>query len=210
MRITIVGAGNMGMAFAGRLTASGHDVVLTSRNPDSARKKAKEISGRIRVEEAGKAAAGAELVIAATPFPEQINALKSLGNLGAVPVVEICNPLKPDMSGMALGFTTSAVEEISKALPGLRIVKAFNTISAQLLGEAPKAATGARLQVLFAGNDEGAKRTVSAMVESMGFEPLDAGPLQNARNLEPMGMQNIWFMYVAKQGARIAPGWLRA
>jgi hypothetical protein len=64
-------------------------------------------------------------------------------------------------------------------------------------------------QVFYAGDDATAKRTVRSLIESIGFEPMDAGPLVNARYLEPMGMMNIYFAYTAKVGARIAPVWLR-
>jgi predicted dinucleotide-binding enzyme len=45
------------------------------------------------------------------------------------------------------------------------------------------------------------------MVESIGFEPVDGGPLANARYLEPLGMLNIWFGYVGGRGTSIAPRW---
>jgi hypothetical protein len=82
-------------------------------------------------------------------------------------------------------------------------VKAFNTVFAQVLGARPTGA--ARVQVFYAGDDDAAKRTVRSLIESMGFEPLDAGPLSNARYLEPVGMLNIYLGYVANMGTDIAP-----
>lgn len=106
------------------------------------------------------------------------------------------------MSGLAIGHTTSAAEEIAKALDGARVVKAFNTVFAQVLGDGRT--TG--VQVFYAGDDENAKRTVRSLIDSLRFEPIDAGPLRNARLLEPIGMLNIYLGYMAKMGTDIAPG----
>ena len=112
------------------------------------------------------------------------------------------------MSGLAIGQTTSAAEEIAKAFSGAKVVKAFNTIFAQVLNEGADFGGGRRAAVFYAGDDEEAKRSVRTLIESMGFEATDAGPLRNARYLEPMGMLNIWFGYMAKRGNGIAPTWI--
>jgi predicted dinucleotide-binding enzyme len=123
--------------------------------------------------------------------------------------VDITNPMKPDMSGLAVGFTTSAAEEIQRAVPGARIVKAFNTVFAQILGSPEaKTADGSKVQVLYAGDDDAAKATVRSLIESGGFEPVDAGPLANARHLEPLGMLNIYLAYVAGRGTGVVPAWV--
>lgn len=123
-------------------------------------------------------------------------------------VIEISNPLKPDMSGLAIGHTTSAAEEIAGGTPGAKVVKAFNTVFAHVLGGQDTAAE--QVQVFYAGEDDAAKASVRSLIESMGFEPIDAGPLSNARYLEPLGMLNIYLGYVAKMGTDIAPAVRRA
>jgi predicted dinucleotide-binding enzyme len=209
MKITIIGTGNMGSAFAKRLVASGHEVTLTGKSLDQAKKLADSLGGKARVSAPDKAAQGAEIVIAATPHTQQAKALQALGPLNGQIVIEISNPLKPDFSGLAIGHTTSAVEEVAKALPSARLVKAFNTIFAEVLAQGGELGRGQRAQVFYAGDDATAKRTVRSLIESMGFEPMDAGPLANARYLEPMGMMNIYLAYTAKLGTRMAPVWLR-
>jgi 8-hydroxy-5-deazaflavin:NADPH oxidoreductase len=84
-------------------------------------------------------------------------------------------------------------------------VKAFNTVFAQVLGAA---AGGSRAQVLYAGDEAGANAAVSALIESVGFEAVDAGPLANARLLEPLGMLNIYLGYAGGRGTGIAPTWV--
>jgi predicted dinucleotide-binding enzyme len=205
MRIGIIGAGNMGSAFARRLSSAGHDVFIASRDVEDARKVATAAGDRVRAVPLPQLAGSADVLIAATYFPSQVDALRASGSLDGKTVVEISNPLKPDMSGLAVGLTTSAAEEVAKAVPGAKVVKAFNTIFAQVLADRPARAGGAKVQVLYAGDDDAAKGAVRSLIESMGFEPLDAGPLSNARYLEPVGMLNIYLAYVAKMGTDIAP-----
>jgi predicted dinucleotide-binding enzyme len=85
-------------------------------------------------------------------------------------------------------------------------VKAFNTIYAQVLGAG---AVSTRAQVFYASDDAGAKAAVRGLIESMGFEAVDAGPLVNARLLEPLGMLNIYLGYGAGRRTGIAPAWVR-
>ncbi len=147
---------------------------------------------------------GVDLIIAASPAGSQVEALRTVGDLKGKVVIAIANPLKSDFSGLSVGFTTSFAEELEKAIPEAKIVKAFNTVFAQVLSEGPDFGGGLRAAAFYCGDDEGAKKTVHALIESIGFEAIDAGPLKNARNLEPMGMLNIWFGYVAKRGTGIA------
>jgi 8-hydroxy-5-deazaflavin:NADPH oxidoreductase len=87
----------------------------------------------------------------------------------------------------------------------VKVVKAFNTVFAAVLGTQPGG--GSKVQALYAGDDAGAKDTVRRLAESIGFEPVDAGPLANARYLEPLGMLNIWLGYTGNRGTNIAPRW---
>jgi predicted dinucleotide-binding enzyme len=207
MNITVIGYGNMGSGLAGIISKSGHNVTLTGKKLDKAQEVANKIGNKITVAPEAEAAENADIIISATPYNEQVNALNSVGNLDGKIVIDISNPLKPDMSGLSIGYTTSAAEEISKALPGAKVVKAFNTVLAQIFSEGTDFG-GQKVQVLIAGDDQVSKEKVKSFVESLGFEGLDAGPLANARNLEPIGMQNIYFAYMAGKGTGIAPAWI--
>jgi len=208
MKVTIVGYGNMGTGLATSLAKTEHQVVITGRDLEKAQQLAARLGDKVRVLPETEAASDADLIIATAPYAEQVDALAKLGDLAGKIVIDISNPLKPDYSGLALGHTTSAAEEIAKALPGAKVIKAFNTIFAAIFSEDPDFGHGTKVQVFYAGDDDKSKRRVEEMIESMGFLPVDAGPLSNARNLEPIGMQNIWFGFTAKQGTGIAPVWL--
>lgn len=203
MRVGIIGAGNMGSAFARRVSAAGHDVVIASKDATEAEQAARSAGAGVRAVPQDRLAGESEILIAATPYPSQADALRASGTLDGRIVVEISNPMTEDMSALAVGFTTSAAEEVARAAPGAKVVKAFNTVFAQVLGAKPSG-RAARVQVFYAGDDEQAKESVRSLIESMDFEAVDAGPLRNARLLEPMGMLNIYLGYVAGRGTDIA------
>lgn len=204
MKIGIIGAGNMGSAFAKRLAAAGHDVNITAQDAAHAEQAASAAPGNVRAVPTTQVAEGADVLIVATPYGAATDALREVGDVEGRTVIDITNPLTEDMSGLVVGFESSAAEEIQKAVPGAHVVKAFNTVFAQVLG-----GDGASqdVQVFYAGDDDAAKQTVRSLIESAGFEAVDAGPLTNARYLEPMGMFNIYLGYMAGRGTSVAPRW---
>ena len=206
-RIGIIGAGNMGSAFATRLTAAGHDVTITAKDLRRAETAAAAAGGSVRAVPRNEIARDAEVLILATYYGDVADALGAAGDLSGKTVIDITNPVTTDMSGLVVGHTSSAAEEIQKAVPTARVVKAFNTVFAQVLGAE---AGVTKVQVLYAGDDAGAKDAVRTLIESAGFEAVDAGPLANARQLEPLGLLNIYLGYVAGRGTGIAPAWVAA
>src|SRR5689334_2548215 len=133
MKITVIGAGNMGSAFVKQLTAAGHQVSVTARDADKAARVA-AAHGAKAVPTAG-AAEGADAVVLATGYAEAVAALRGVGHLAGKVVVDITNPLTADYTGLTVGHSTSAAEEIAQAVPGAEVVKAFNTVFASVLGE---------------------------------------------------------------------------
>ena len=112
--------------------------------------------------------------------------------------------------GLTIGHSTSSAEEIAKAVPGVRLVKGFNTVFAQLLGAGSALPDGSKVAVFLASDDAAAKSTVAELAESMGFAVTDAGPLKNARYLEPLAGLNIYLGYGAGLGTAISPTWVSA
>jgi predicted dinucleotide-binding enzyme len=203
MKITLIGSGNMGSALAKQISKNGHTLVITGRNAD----KAKELARATGAVYKDQAAAAADVVVVATAYPDAVAALRSVGDLNGKVIVDITNPLTADYMGLTIGHSTSAAEEIQKAVPGARVVKAFNTVFAQVITGGPKLA-GATVPVYFAGDDVAAKETVKSLIQSMAFAPVDAGGLRNARYLEPLAGLNIYFGYGAGRGTTIAPAWI--
>jgi predicted dinucleotide-binding enzyme len=207
MNITILGAGNMGSALAKQLTRAGHTVRITARDLNKAKAVAAANPGTTAAA-ANEALAGSEVVILATGYADAVPALRSLGSLDGKVVIDISNPLTADYSGLSVSGDTSAAEEIAKAIPKAEVVKAFNTLFAQVLAEGAPFANGQAVPAFYASDSERAKETTKALIESIGFQPVDAGPLKNARYLEPLAGLNIYFGYGAGKGTNIAPAWI--
>ena len=208
MKITVIGAGNMGSAFVSQLARAGHQVSVTARDSGKAAQVAAANPGASAVEIAG-AATGADAVILATGYADAASALQAVGDLKGKVVIDITNPLTTDYMGLTIGHSTSAAEEIAKAVPGAEVVKAFNTVFAQVLAEGADFGNGCKVSVFVAGDSERAKQTATAIAESIGFAVVDVGGLKNARYLEPLAGLNIYLGYSAGLGTGIAPGWIR-
>lgn len=203
MKIGIIGTGNMGSGFAKALSKTSHQVMLGSRDPEKARKMAKAIGKNVSSGSIKEAAEFGEIVILAVGWHNAKEALSQAGNLEGKVLIDITNPLTKDFSSLDLGFTTSASEEIAKIVPKTKIVKAFNTIFAQLLQNSHKFKEG-KANVFICGDDQEAKQKVSKLATDLGYEPIDAGQLSAARLIEPLGMLNITLGYFKKMGTGIA------
>jgi predicted dinucleotide-binding enzyme len=206
MKITVVGSGNMGSGFVKQLSSAGHQVLITGRNATKAAALAKQHGATAATP---VQAATSDVVIVATAYDDAAAALKSLGALDGRIVVDVTNPLTADYMGLTIGHTTSAAEEIAKAVPKARVVKAFNTVFAQVLAEGGEFGNGKIVPVFVAGDDAAAKGVVTEIARSIGFDVIDAGGLKNARYLEPLAGLNIYLGYGAGLGTAIAPTWLR-
>lgn len=208
MKVTVIGAGNMGSAFVKQLVSAGHTVTVTARNLDKARAVAAAHPGAVATA-AANAAANADVVILATGYGDAVAALRLVDSLAGKVVIDITNPLTADYMGLTIGHTTSAAEEIAGAVPDARVVKGFNTVFAQVLAEGSNFGGGRKVSVFLASDDASAKVTAKALAESLGFETIDAGGLKNARYLEPLAGLNIYLGYGAGLGTGIAPTFIR-
>jgi NADPH-dependent F420 reductase len=197
MKVTIIGAGNMGRGIGTRMVAGGNDVELIDKDADEARALAEELSGRGEgsAAAAGDGELGGDVVVFALPYGTAAEVAASYGDgLAGRVAVDICNPV--DFSTFDRLLTppdVSAAEELAKAVPGgTPVVKAFNTTFAATLVDGKVA--GQQLDVLIAGDDDAAKERVAELVEAGGLRAIDVGPLRRARQLEHLG-----FLHMALQ-----------
>jgi predicted dinucleotide-binding enzyme len=207
MKITVIGTGNMGSAFAKQLSSAGHIVRITGRDIEKAKALAAQFEN-VSAYPAAQALGDSEVVVVATDYANAVAALQSLGDLAGKVVVDITNPLSADYMSLTIGHVTSASEEIAKAVPQAHVVKAFNTLFAQVLADGPKFSDNQRGSVFVAGDSERAKQTAISLAQSLGWNTVDAGGLINARYLEPLAGLNIYLGYGAGLGTSIAPVWL--
>jgi 8-hydroxy-5-deazaflavin:NADPH oxidoreductase len=191
MKVTIVGAGNMGRAIGTRAIAGGHEVEIVDRDQLEAQKLASELGDRAEAFENGGPFAG-EVVVLALYYPGIKDAAGQYADrLAGKTVVDISNPVDTDTwDHLSTKPGSSAAEEVqalvSKDTP---VVKAFNTTFARTLvaGEVD----GQQLDILIAGDDAAAKQKVAQLVADGGLRPLDVGPLARAEQLEQLGFLHM-------------------
>jgi predicted dinucleotide-binding enzyme len=191
MKITIIGAGNMGRGIGTRAVAGGHELQIIDRNPEDAQALADELGGGATGGAPDDELTG-ELVVLALYYPGTKDAIGQYGDrLAGKVVVDICNPVDTETwDSMATPPGKSAAEEIAGLVPsGTPVVKAFNTTFSPTLvaGEA----AGQQLDVFIAGDDEGAKEKLKSLVEGGGLRAIDAGPLRRAQQIEQAGFLHI-------------------
>jgi len=195
MRIAIIGAGSVGATLGQAWLKAGEDVTWGLRNPADPKYAALP---KDKIKSPADAARAAEIVVIATPWGATEAALKSLGSLAGKIVIDCTNPLGMGPNGLqlVLGHDTSAGEQVAGWAPGAAVFKTLNTTGANNMANAARYKT--RPMMLVAGDDAGKKPAVMALVATLGFEPVDAGPLVNARLLEPFGM--VWIDQAMKRG----------
>jgi 8-hydroxy-5-deazaflavin:NADPH oxidoreductase len=185
MQIAIIGAGSVGRALAGSLTRAGHDVTVSAIHPEHAREAAAE-TGATAAASNADAVSNASVVVLAVPSTALEALASEIGDaLAGKVVVDVSNRPTPSPDGTA----TSIAEELQGKLPRTSVVKAFNTSFASR--QAEPTVNGIAADGFVAGDDATAKQTVLAVVESIGFRPVDAGSLAAARTLEGMAWLNI-------------------
>jgi hypothetical protein len=184
MKVAIIGAGNVGKALATSITRAGHDVTIAARHPENARAAADE-TGATAADTNATAVVDADVVILAVPYAAGAQIANDIrGGVAGKTIIDVANPLSADYSGLAT--STSSAEELQERLPDANLVKAFNTLFASNQANPTREIDG-----YVAADDAKAKRQVISLVESMGFTPLDVGPLSAARYLEGMAFVNI-------------------
>jgi NADPH-dependent F420 reductase len=191
VKVTIVGAGNMGRGIGTRVVAGGHQVEILAQDPGHARKLAEELGGSATAIEAG-APFGGEVVVLAVYYPGIKDAVRQYADrLAGKVVVDITNPLDTQTwDSLATPPGTSSAEETQQLVPqGTPVVKAFNTTFAPTLVAGEVA--GQQLDVLIAGDDDEAKQKVARLAADGGLRPIDVGPLRRAQQLEQLGFLHI-------------------
>jgi predicted dinucleotide-binding enzyme len=194
MKLGIIGAGNVGSTLGRRWAAAGHEVRFGVRDVGDARvvRLLSEIGPKASAGSNAEAAASAEVVVLATPYDDTPEALAAAGDLAGKVLIDCTEPvvMGPDIlkRGLLIGHNTSAAEQIAARAPGVKVVKTLNTVGWPVMAN-PQ--FGSQKAVMpYCGDDAAAKAAAARLVGDLGFEPLDAGPLANARLLEPFGM--LW------------------
>jgi predicted dinucleotide-binding enzyme len=184
-KIGIIGDGNVGSALKRGLERVKYEVKSVGHDPKGVQ----------------ETAAWGEVIILAVPFAAVEEALREMGNaVNGKTLIDVTNVLTPDYQ-LALGCTTSGAEELQKKAPGAKVIKAFNTAFAGHMDTGR--AKNEPITLFVAGDDAEVKATVLQLGRDIGFDSVDAGPLQNARWLETLGYFHIQLGYALKMGTKV-------
>lgn len=188
MKIALIGSGNIGKALGSSLVRAGHDVTLASRSAEHAGATAAQI-GAASADSIVHAAYAGDVIVLAVPGGHAVDVAREIAAAarGKI-VIDVTNPLKPDLSGLST-HGVSVAEEIQQALDGATVVKGFNTLFGSV--QANPATHGRTLDALFATDDERARDVFGRLATDLGFRAVYVGPLAAARELEAMALLNI-------------------
>jgi len=196
MKIGIIGSGSVGRVLGNAFLSEGHSVMLGSRTPAK-----EEVQKWVNENPSGKAgnfaetAAFGETLVLATQGDGTLDALHLAGpsNLSGKVIIDTTNRIskQPPVNAVLKYFTTledSLMERAQKAFPDAKFVKAFNSVGNGQMYK-PKFKEG-KPTMFICGNDEGAKKTVTDILDVFGWETEDMGKVESARAIEPLCM--LW------------------
>jgi 8-hydroxy-5-deazaflavin:NADPH oxidoreductase len=188
VRIGIIGSGHIGATAARLFVDAGHEVAIAnSRGPESLAALVDELGERARAATVEEAASLGELVLVAIPFGRYTELpAEPLRDTIVVDAMNYYPQRDGSFPDLDAGRTTST-ELLGAHLPGARLVKAFNTMHWKTMGErGTREAEGDRLALFIAGDDADAKQTVAALIEEIGFTPVDTGGVaEGGRRQQP-------------------------
>ena len=184
--VSIIGSGNMASAIGALALKGGNAVEVIGRDAAKSAALARALGDGATAGTWGAAPAG-DIVILAVLFESAVPVVSKYGKaLEGKIIVDITNPFNASVTGLAIPDDTSIAQMVAEAAPSsAHVVKAFNTIFRDVL------AAGGPLDVFMAGDDAQAKASVSALIESLGLRPQDAGDLTMAHWLEGAGLLSV-------------------
>jgi hypothetical protein len=194
MRIGVVGSGAVGEALANGFLKHGHEVMRGSRDPAKLAAWKAAAGGRAQTGTMPEAARFGEVVVLAVKGSAAVAAAEACAaGLAGKTVIDTCNPIAeaPPVHGVLKYFTSldaSLLEELQRRVPQARFVKAFSSVGSALMVN-PELA-GGKPTMFICGNDDGAKRQVTGILDAFGWESEDAGKAEAARAIEPLCM--LW------------------
>lgn len=198
--VGIIGTGDMGDSLGPRFAELGYRVVYGSRNPDSEKSQnlvsmtGKNASITTQI----LAAQAANIVVLAVPWPAMESVAQNLGSLDGKIVIDISMPAEQAEDGYYVSMVaTSSAEMIQSWNPGARVVKAFATQASYVIDDPD--VVGGPVTVPIAADDREAKEQVARIVAAMGLDPVDAGPLRLAREIE--ALQRLYMVPLVQRRA---------
>ena len=206
MRVGILGSGLMGGKLGTIFARAGHEVIFSyARSQDKLKKLARGAQGNARAGTPGEAAKEADAVLLGVHWSRMDDVLKQAGDLKGKVIVTCSLPMDPGNTGLVIAHTSSGAEELAKKVDGARVVSAFHTVPSEVLfGVFEGRRRSARPSLVYCGDDKRGKDVAAELIGDVGFDPVDAGPLQMARYTEPFALLIAQLAYEGEGGPELA------
>jgi predicted dinucleotide-binding enzyme len=206
MRIGILGSGLMGGKLGTLFARAGHEVVFSyARSRGKLDALAREAGPRGRAGTPREAVQDADALLFAVHWNRVDDVLKQAGDLAGKILVTCSLPMDDDDTDLIVAHTASGAEVLARKATGARVVSAFGTVPSEVLYATFEARAGdLRPSLVYCGGDESAKQIAACLIRDVGFDPVDAGPLQMARYLEPFTLLIAKLAYEGARGPALA------
>ena len=190
MRIGILGSGLMGAKLGTIFPGAGHKVVFSyARSEQKLKMLARDAKGKAKHGTPSEAVQDADAVLLAVHWSRIDDVLNQAGDLSGKVVITCCLPMNDNDTELVVAYTSSGAEELAKKIPKARVVLAFNTVPNEVLFSVYVALGKAnRPSLVYCGDDRSSKELATGLISDVGFDPVDAGPLQIARYIEPFAL----------------------
>lgn len=195
MKIAVIGTGTVGRALGLGWAKSGHQVTFGTRDPQSEKvtKMLSASKGQVMAATLHEAVGSADVVVLALPWRVTEETIKSVADWTGKILVDCTNPIAPGLKS-AVDPSSSGGELVASWAGGAEVVKAFNSTGAENMADPDYG--GQPATMFLCGDSLTAKERASQLVQDLGFEVIDAGPLSGARFLEMLAL--VW-IYLTNQ-----------
>jgi predicted dinucleotide-binding enzyme len=205
MRVGILGSGLMGGKLGTLFARAGHEVVFSYARSQKKLEGLARDAGRNGRATPGEAAREADALLLAVHWSRIGDVLKQAGDLSGKILVSCSIPMNADDTELVVAHASSGAEELAKTIPKARVVSAFNTVPSEVLFGVYEARRKTRRpSLVYCGGDKRGKAVAAELIRDVGFDPVDAGPLQMARYSEPFALLIAQLAYAQLAYAQLA------
>jgi len=206
MRIGILGSGLMGGKLGTLFARAGHEVVFSySRSKQKLERLARDAGNGARAGTPREAARDADVLLLAVNWSRVDDVLQQAGDVSGKVIVTCSLPLNASSTDLVIAHTSSGAEELAKRVRGASVVAAFGSVPSEVLFAVFDARDDhIRPSLVYCGDEADAKEVAARLIRAVGFDPVDAGPLEVARYVEPFTLRVGKLAYEGGGGPALA------
>lgn len=206
MRIGILGSGLMGSKLGSIFARAGHELIFSySRNRQKLERLAMDAGARAHSGTPAEAARDADALLLAVHWTRVDDVLAQAGDLSGKTMLNCSLPMSKDDTHLVIGHTTSGAQALAAKVPRAHVVSAFSTVPSEVLFPVfERRGKGKPPDLIYCGDDKGAKKIAAGLIRDAGFNPVDMGPLSTTRYIEPFSLLVAQLAYSSSDGPALA------